>query len=122
MTTISSFRDLLVWQKSMDLAERCYRLSRRFPRQDQQVLGYQLRKTSVSIPSNIAEGHGRHYKPVYVSHLWTAHGSGAELETQLELGQRVDIVMAEEADALIVDAQEIGRMLHGLVRSLDRTA
>jgi four helix bundle protein len=119
--TISSFRDLLVWQKSMDLAEQCYRLSRRFPRQDQVVLGYQLRKTSVSIPSNIAEGHGRHYKALYVSHLWTAHGSGAELETQLELGQRVDIVAVEEADKLIADAQEIGRMLHGLVRSLERT-
>jgi four helix bundle protein len=106
----------------MNLAGRCYRLSRRFPRQDQQVLGYQLRKTSMSIPSNIAEGDSHHYRPVYISHLWTAHGSGAELETQLELGQRVDIVTVEEADSLIADAQEIGRMLHGLVRSLERTA
>jgi four helix bundle protein len=120
-TTINSFRDLLVWQKSMNLAERCYGLSRRFPRQDQASFGYQIRKSSVSIPSNIAEGYGRHYTPVYIQHLWTAHGSDAELETQLELGRRIDIVTVEEAEALIADAQEVGRMLHGLVRSLERT-
>lgn len=122
MTRINSFRDLLVWQKSMDLAERCYRVSRRFGRQDQEVLGYQIRKTSVSIPSNIAEGFGRHYTPVYVQHLWTAHGSGAELETQIELGRRADLVTVKEAEVLIGDAQEVGRMLNGLVRSLERPA
>lgn len=75
----------------------------------------------ISIPSNIAEGHARFYKPVYIQHLWTAHGSRAELETQLELGRRVEIVTLEEADALIGDALEVGRMLRGLVRSLERT-
>jgi four helix bundle protein len=56
-----------------------------------------------------------------VQHLWTAHASGAELETQLELGQRVEIVTVEEAETLIAHAQEVGRMLNGLIRSLDRT-
>ena len=63
MSKIESFRDLLVWQKSMNLAERCYRISKRFPREDQLVLGYESRKSCVSVPSNIAEGFGRHYTP-----------------------------------------------------------
>lgn len=121
MITINSFRDLLVWQKSMDLAERCYRLTERFPARHQPVLGYQIRKSSVSIPSNIAEGQSRHYTPVYIQHLWTAHGSRGELETQLELGRRVDLVAVQEAEAFIADAEEVGRMLRGLVRSLERT-
>jgi four helix bundle protein len=121
MVDINSFRDLVVWQKSMDLAERCYRLSKRFPREDQMVLGHQIRKCAVSIPSNVAEGHERHYTSVYIQHLWIAHASGAELETQLELGRRVEIVSEDQASRLIADAQEIGRMIHGLVRSLERT-
>jgi four helix bundle protein len=121
MSEINSFRDLHVWQKSMNLAERCYRLSLRFPRQHQDVLGHQVRKSSVSIPSNIADGFGRHYTAVYIQHLWTANGSGCELETQLEIGQRVKVVTAQEAELLIADTQEVGRMLNGLVRSLDRT-
>ena len=92
-----NFRSLIVWQKSMNLAERCYRLARRFPREERYVLGYQIRKSSLSMPSNIAEGKARHHTPVYVNHLWTAHGSGAELETQLELGVRVDLVKPSEA-------------------------
>jgi four helix bundle protein len=83
MPAITSFRQLSVWQKSMDLAIRCYVLARRFPKADQPVLGYQLQKSAVSVPSNIAEGSARHSKPHYVQHLWTAHASGAELETQL---------------------------------------
>jgi len=117
---ITSFRDLLVWQKSMDLAVRCYRTARRLPKEDQMVLGYQIRKSSVSMPSNVAEGHSRHSTAHYVQHLWTAHASGAELETQLELGARVEIIVASEADVLIRDAQEFGRMVNGLVRSLER--
>ena len=93
MADINSFRGLIVWQKSMDLAERCYRLSRRFPRQEQMVLGHQIRKSAVSIPSNVAEGHERHYTPVYILDLWIAHASGAELETQLRFtaptGERI---------------------------------
>jgi four helix bundle protein len=58
----------------------------------------------------------------YIQHLWTAHASGAELETQLEIGARVEIISLDQADVLIRDAQEIGRMLNGLIKSLDPTA
>ena len=119
---ILSFRDLLVWQKSIDLAVRCYKTARQFPREDQTVLGYQIRKSSVSMPSNIAEGKSRHSTGHYIQHLWTAHGSGAELETQLEIGARVEIIPLDLAEVLIRDAQEIGRMLNGLIKSLDPAA
>lgn len=121
MTKIASFRDLLVWQKSLDLAVRCHRVARRFPRDEQLVLGYQTRKSALSVPSNIAEGFARHSTASYVQHLWTAHASGAELQTQLIVGTRIDIVSEAEAAALISDAEEVGRMIHGLVRSLERT-
>jgi len=121
MHTINSFRDLLVWQKSMDLAVRGYTAAQRLPRAEDMVLGYQIRKSSVSLPSNIAEGWSRHSTPHYIQHLWTAHGSGGELETQIELGRRLKLVTSDTADILIADAQEVGRMLNGLVQSLERT-
>jgi four helix bundle protein len=119
MPTINSFRDLIVWQKSLDLAVRCYILARQFPRADQAVLGHEIQKSAVSIPSNIAEGQAGHYTPKYINHLRIAQGSRGELETQLEIGQRVRLVTQDEADILIADAQEIARMLHGLIGSLD---
>jgi four helix bundle protein len=122
MSTIRSFRDLQVWDKSMDLAVRCHRIAKRFPRDEQPVLGYQVRKSAVSMPSNIAEGFARHSTAFYIQHLWTAHASGAELQTQLEVGRRIEIVTEREAEMLISDAQEVGRMLFGLVASLERTA
>ena len=121
MSDIESFRDLFVWQKSMDLAVRCYRAAQALPKSEQSVLGYQVRKSSVSIPSNVAEGHSRHSTPHYIQHLWTAHASGAELETQVLVGQRVELFTEHQAEALIRDAQEVGRMINGLVRSLERS-
>ena len=120
MKTINSFRDLLVWQKSMDLAVRCYRTAHRLPKSDHAVLGYQIRKSSISMPSNVAEGFSRHSTPLYIQHLWIAHASGAELETQIEIGSRLELVPLEHADRLIRDAQEVGRMINGLVRSLQQ--
>ena len=121
MTEIESYRDLFVWQKSMDLAVRCYRAAQALPKSEQSVLGHQIRKSSVSIPSNVAEGHSRHSTPHYIQHLWTAHASGAELETQVEIGRRVSLFTDFQAEALIRDAEEIGRMINGLVRSLERS-
>jgi four helix bundle protein len=122
MMRIQSFRDLLVWQKAMDLAVRCYGVSRRMPKDEQGVLGFQVRRCAVSMPSNIAEGKARQSTPLYTNHLWIAHGSGAELETQLELGARVRVVNEQEAAALIADTQEISRMLQGLIASLERSS
>ena len=120
MARLASFRELLVWQKSMHLAEQCYRLTRRFRRDDQPVLGYEIRKSCVSVPSNIAEGFGRHHTNEYIHHLRYSNASSNELQTQVELGRRVEIVTTDEAAILIADAEEVGRMLHGLINSLER--
>ena len=120
MTDINSFRDLFVWQKSMNLAERCYVLTKRFTLDDQLVLGREIRKSCVSIPSNIAEGFGRHHTLEYVHHLRYSTGSNNELQTQVELAKRVKIIRAEEAETIIGDAEEVGRMLNGLIGSLER--
>jgi four helix bundle protein len=104
----------------MNLAERCYRISRGFRRDDQLVLGHEIRKSCVSVPSNIAEGFGRHHPAEYIHHLRFSNGSNNELQTQVEVGKRVEIVSEEDAAAIIADAQEVGRMLQGLVNSLVR--
>ena len=72
------------------------------------------------MPSNVAEGFSRRSTAHYIQHLWTAHASGAELETQVEMGARLELFTVPQAEALIRDAQEIGRMINGLVRSLER--
>lgn len=105
----------------MRLAEQCYRISRRFRRDDQLVLGHEIRKSCVSVPSNIAEGFGRHYTPEYIHHLRFSNGSNNELQTQVEIGKRVEIITEEEATLVIADAEEVGRMLHGLIGSLAQT-
>jgi four helix bundle protein len=120
VATIRSFRDLSVWQKSMNLAHDCYLLAKQFAAEDRFVLGREIRKSCVSIPSNIAEGFGRHYTQEYIRHLRISKGSDNELQTQLELGRRIRIVSEAEAVRLIANAEEIGRMLDGLIGSLDR--
>jgi four helix bundle protein len=73
----------------------------------------------VSVPSNIAEGYGRHSTPEYIHHLRFSNGSNNELQTQIELARRVEIITVNEASTLMADAEEIGRMLQGLIRSLE---
>jgi four helix bundle protein len=104
----------------MRLAVDCHRVAKKFPRDEQAVLGYQVRKSAVSLPSNIAEGFSRHSTAFYVRHLWTAHASGGELETHVEIARRIQIVSVDEAANLISSAQEVARMLNGLVNSLER--
>jgi four helix bundle protein len=118
MATIQSFRDLIAWQKSMDLADMIYDLTEHFPSREHFGLAYQLRKSAVSIPSNIAEG-TRRKTPGYVHHLAIALGSHAELDTQCELATRrrfIGVADSERAADLIA---EVGRITHGLARSLN---
>jgi four helix bundle protein len=115
---IKSFRDLQVWQKAMDLADAVYMASADFPRVEMFGLTSQVRRAAVSIPSNIAEGRaiggGR-----YLSHLRIAIGSEAEVQTQIELAVRRAYISADRARVLLEDAAEVGRMLHGLLSSLE---
>ena len=116
---IQSFRDLSVWQKSVELAVRVYTITERFPRSERFGLISQMRRAAASIPSNIAEG-----KAIgglnYPRQLRIAHGSEAELQTQIELARRLKFLTDSEAADLSGLASEIGRMLVGLVRALPK--
>ena len=119
--TIKSFRDLLVWQKAMTLAEGVYALAETMPAVERYGLTAQLKRTVVSIPSNIAEGRGRGRTGHFINHLIIALGSEAELQTQLELALRLRLVAPPGAQALIDDCAEIGRMVNGLIASLEQS-
>ncbi|HUG20418.1 MAG TPA: four helix bundle protein [Planctomycetaceae bacterium] len=84
---ITDYRDLIVWQKSMDLVVGCYRISQSFPVVEKYGLTSQLRRAAVSIPANIAEGHGRSLTNVFNNHLSIAMGSLKELETHILIAQ-----------------------------------
>lgn len=115
---LKSYRDLLVWQKAMELAVRTYRLTESFPRNENYGLTSQMRRASVSVPSNIAEGYGRGSRKEYVQFLFIAQGSLKELETQVILSQRLSYATGEQADSILLEAEVIGKMLGSLIRSL----
>ena len=89
---VVSFRDLRVWQVGMDLVQHVYQLTAGFPPSESYGLVAQIRRAAVSIPSNIAEGHGRQHRRDYAQFLSMAQGSLAELETQLEIAHRLSYV------------------------------
>jgi four helix bundle protein len=110
----NTYRDLKVWQRSIDLAERIYRLTASFPVSEVYGLSSQMRRAAVSIASNIAEGWGRRSRKDYGRFVLVARGSNDELQTQLVIAQRMGFCNAEqfgEANAL---SDEIGKMLSGL--------
>ena len=118
MGAIKSYRDLEVWKQSMDLVEECYRLSDRFPRSEEFGLRAQIRRSAVSVPSNVAEGNGRATTGDYLRHLSIAHGSLMELETQFLIAGRLSYVDAASVDGVLVRMDGIGRMLTSLARRL----
>jgi four helix bundle protein len=115
---VRSFRDLQVWKKAMTLTERIYVASESLPAAERYGLVSQLRRAAVSIPSNIAEGHALGGRS-YLRHLQIALGSEAELQTQVELAIRLKLLSAPQAEGLVAQASEVGRMLRGLSNSLD---
>ncbi len=116
--TIESYRDLRVWQASMRLAEQCYLLTRLFPREELFGMTSQIRRSSSSIPANIAEGWGRDSTGDYVRFLQIAQGSLKEEETHPLLANRVGLLEPDAMAPLLQQADEVGRMLRGLIRSL----
>jgi len=120
MSNITSFRDLIVWQKAMDLADMIYDVTERFPPSERFGLASQMRKAAVSVPSNIAEG-SRRRTPGYIHHVEIALGSHAELDTQCELATRRKFLKAADQEQLASLLGDVGRLAHGLLRSLDPT-
>jgi four helix bundle protein len=112
------FRDLLVWQKSMRLARDVYRETSEFPKAEMFGLTSQMRRAAVSVPSNIAEGHGRLSDGSMRVFLSQARGSLCELETQIELASGLELIKPEAEKRLLDSCREIGRMLNGLLAVL----
>jgi four helix bundle protein len=113
-----NYRDLDAWQKSMDFVEEVYRVTRVFPREELYGLTSQLRRSSVSIPSNIAEGQGRRTDPEFAHRLSIAHGSVREAETQLMISARLGYLPTTILDRLLENAAEVGRLITGLRNSI----
>jgi four helix bundle protein len=117
---ISSYRDLRVWQAAMTLAEACYRLTAAFPREEMFGLSAQIRRSASSIAANIAEGHGRELTRSFVQFLRITQGSLKELETHLQLAERVGIASQDAVVPLLQQCEVLGKMVRALIRSLQR--
>lgn len=115
---IKSYKDLIVWEKSMDLVTKIYLLTENFPKSEQYGIVSQLRRCAVSIPSNIAEGKQRGTRKDYRHFLLMAFGSGAELETQLEISKRLNYCKKEDYVCIDNLLNEVVRMLNKLISTL----
>jgi four helix bundle protein len=116
---ITDYRDLDVWNESMTLAAEIYDLTRAFPREELFGMTSQLRRASVSIAANIAEGYGRQQTRPFVQFLRVAQGSLKEVETHILLCVRVGLADNSAVDRLMERCQLIGKMLVGLIRKLE---
>ncbi len=115
---IQSFKDLLVWQKALTLSVLCYQLTKAFPKDEMYGMTAQIRRASVSVPANIAEGHGREHTRSFIQFLRVAQGSLKELETHLMLAEQVNLAPAAALAPAYAMTDEIGRMLRALIRAL----
>ena len=118
MSEIKSYRDLIAWQKAMALVRAVYIISRSFPRDEQFGLTSQLRRSAVSIPTNIAEGQGRGSTADFVRFLCIARGSLNEAQTQIEIAQMLGFTTTAAVLEAISLANEIEKMLNALIRKL----
>ena len=118
METVRSYRELLAWQKAMDLVVSCYKLTEQFPSAEKFGLTNQLRRAAVSVPANIAEGSGRQHTPDFLRFLSIAYGSLMEIETHIQITHRLGYVDDEAVRNLLDDTAQLGRIINGLMRSL----
>src|SRR5258708_18447069 len=113
-----SYKDLVAWQRAMELVTATYLSTKNFPMEERFGLMSQLRRAAVSIPSNIAEGQGRLSEKEFRHFLGQARGSLMELETQLQVAENLGYLQKEEAAVLLQSCGEVGRLLNGLIASI----
>jgi four helix bundle protein len=117
---IQSFKDLIVGQKAYELVLRVYRLTEKFPKSEQYGLLSQIRRSSISIVSNIAEGYQRQHGGEYIQFLFISFGSCAELETQLMISKDLGYISREEFEGLDSLLNEVGKMINAMIKKLRR--
>ena len=115
---IKSYRDLQVWQKAMDLVVDSYEVVNLLPKNEVYSLATQIQRAAVSIPANIAEGHGREYLGDYLHHLSCANGSLMELETHFLIARKLCYMTEAQLEPVMRSTAELGRMLAGLINKL----
>jgi len=118
VTKIQSYKDLIAWQKAMELVEAVYRLTAGYPGDERFGLISQTRRAAISIPSNIAEGYGRQTRANYTQFLRVSRGSANEVETQLLLAIRLGYVSTDQTRAVMNLTLEVQRILSALISSL----
>jgi four helix bundle protein len=116
---LKNYKELKVWQKSYKLCLEVYKITGKFPKEERYGLTSQIRRSVVSIPSNIAEGYGRKTTMDYIRMLYISYGSVCELETQVLLAGDLDLIEKGELGTLNKDIAEIERMLKALIKSLE---
>lgn len=115
---IQSYRDLVAWQKAMDLVTEIYRISQKFPKEEIFGLVSQMRRAAVAVPSNFAEGYGKSSRKEYIYFLTNARASLLELETQVIIAQNLTYLNEPIANHLLTLTAEVGRIINGLLSSL----
>jgi four helix bundle protein len=117
-----SYQDLIGWKKSIALVTEVYRSTQSFPRPETYGLTSQIRRAAISIPSNIAEGQGRRSRGEFKQFLGHARGSVFELESQIIIARNLGYMEDAQAESLLNQIAELGRIINGLLSSLDRAA
>ncbi len=117
---VRSYQDLIAWRKAMSLVVEVYKATTNFPRHEIYGLSSQLRRAAVSIPSNIAEGHGRATSGEFVQFLCHARGSLCEVETQIIISRELGYITGEQEHLLTAKTDQLGRILQGLIASIQR--
>jgi len=115
---IKSFKDLDVWQKSMQLIKKIYLITQEFPKDETYGLINQMRRSAISIPSNIAEGKTRQSKNEYIQFLYISLGSAAEIQTQIMISKELQYISEEAEKGLLEEVDHISRMLRNLIKGL----
>jgi four helix bundle protein len=117
---VKDYRELIAWQKAMDLVVAVYRLTKGFPKEEMYGLSIQIRRAAVSVPSNIAEGQARNTTRDFLHFLSIAYGSVKGLETQVLISERLCYINAKIRDSLIKSRIEVARLISGLKNSLKK--
>ena len=115
-----NFQELKIWQKSMDIAEQTYRVTTKFPKEEKYGLTSQVRRSAISVPSNIAEGAGRNTDGEFKNFLGIANGSSNELFTQLVLSHRLELVSENTVKPILNELIEIQKMNYTLINKFSK--
>ena len=116
---LKNYKELKVWQKSYELCLDIYKITSKFPKEERYGLVSQMRRSSISVPSNIAEGYGRKTTADYIRFLYIAYGSNCELETQVLLSGDLGYLESIKLEGIKEEVQEVERMLKALIKSLE---